>query len=145
MAQVDYDRIYLRDDDGNHFEVQGDQSLDFKLSVSMGDDFASPRCTRPRRPFKHPDASFLPLPSQAPQPRLFVVYGDGEGEELLLRSDFEEAMRLARKDEATLVVEGEPMGWPMSCCKSHSVHRIMQMDPVSVPMRPERTSMPSRL
>lgn len=52
----------------------------------------------PKRPFKHPDASFLPLPEevggkflkspdvkgwflpeiQAPQPRLFVVYGDGE-------------------------------------------------------------------
>lgn len=22
LAQVDYDRIYLRDDDGNHFEAQ---------------------------------------------------------------------------------------------------------------------------
>lgn len=136
LAQVDYDRIYLRDDDGNHFEVKGDQSLDFKLSVSMGDDFASPRCVVPKRPFKHPDASFLPLPEEAPQPRLFVVYGDGEAEELLLRRDFEEAMRLARKDPLTLVVAGEKMGWPMSCCKTHSIHRIMHMDPVSVPVRP---------
>ncbi|CAK9117780.1 unnamed protein product [Durusdinium trenchii] len=136
MAQVDYDRIYLRDDDGNHFEVKGDQSLDFKLSVSMGDDFASPRCVCPQKPFKHPDASFLPLPEQAPQPRLFIVYGDGEAEELLVRRDFEEAIRLARKDPHTLVVEGEKMGWPMSCCKTHSIHRIMHMDPVNVPMRP---------
>eukprot|EP00913_Durusdinium_trenchii_P022640 g21263.t1 len=111
MAQVDYDRIYLRDDDGNHFEVKGDQSLDFKLSVSMGDDFASPRCVCPQKPFKHPDASFLPLPEQAPQPRLFIVYGDGEAEELLVRRDFEEE---------------EGSGWD----------RIMHMDPVNVPMRP---------
>lgn len=136
LAQVDYDRIYLRDDDGNHFEVKGDQSLDFKLSVSMGDDFASPRCVVPQKPFKHPDASFLPLPEEAPQPRLFVVWGDGEAEELLLRRDYEEAMRLARKDPNTLVVEGERMAWPMSCCKSHSIHRIMHMDPVTVPVRP---------
>ena len=68
--------------------------------MSMGDDFLSPRCKQPFRPFKHPDASFLPLPSEAPKPRLFVVYGDGEAEELLLRSDFEEAMRLARKEDA---------------------------------------------
>lgn len=28
--------------------MKGDQSLDFKLSVSMGDDFASPRCRQRR-------------------------------------------------------------------------------------------------
>ncbi|CAJ1347665.1 unnamed protein product [Effrenium voratum] len=136
VAQVDYDRIFLRDDDGNYFEVQGDQSLDFKLSVSMGDDFASPRCVCPQKPFKHPDASFLPLPEEAPPPRLFVVYGDGEAEELLLPRDVEEALRLAKQDPKALVVEGERMGWPMSCCKTHSIHRIMPMDPVSVPLRP---------
>lgn len=136
VAQVDYDRVYLRDESGNYFEVRGDQSVDFKLVVSMGDDFASPRCVLPQMPFKHPDASFLPLPEEAPPPRLFVVYGDGEAEELLLPRDVEETLRLAKQDPNALVVQGDPMGWPMSRCKTHSIHRILPMDPVSLQLRP---------
>jgi len=136
VAEVDYDRVYLRDESGNYFEVRGDQSVDFKLVVSMGDDFASPRCVHPQMPFKHPDASFLPLPEEAPPPRLFVVYGDGEAEELLLPRDVEETLRLAKQDPHALVVQGDPMGWPMSRCKTHSIHRILPMDPVSLQLRP---------
>jgi len=135
VAHVDMDRITMRDDDGNVFEINGDQTVDFKLSVSMGDDFASPRCTLPKTPFKHPDASFLPLPEEAPPPRLFIIYGDGEAEELLLTRDVKEALRLARNNPDCVVTEDEPMGWPMNACKSHTIHRILPLEPANVPMR----------
>eukprot|EP00930_Biecheleria_cincta_P042054 TRINITY_DN28926_c0_g2_i1.p1 TRINITY_DN28926_c0_g2~~TRINITY_DN28926_c0_g2_i1.p1 ORF type:complete len:1643 (+),score=351.39 TRINITY_DN28926_c0_g2_i1:129-5057(+) len=136
VAQVDWDRAKIRDDDGNYFELRGDQTVDFKLSVSMGDDFASPRCTVPNKPFHHPDISFLPLPEEAPTPRLFVVYGDGEAEELISSKNVEELLRLARQDPNSLVIEGEQLGWPMNRCKAHTIHRILPMDPVRLPMTP---------
>lgn len=136
VAQVDWDRVKLRDHDANYFEVRGDQTVDMKLSVSMGDDFPSPRCTEPNKPFRHPDASFLPLPEEAPAPRLFVVYGDGEAEELLSARNVNESLRLARQDSNCLVIEGEHLGWPMNRCRAHSIHRILPMDPPRLPLTP---------
>eukprot|EP00933_Yihiella_yeosuensis_P046918 TRINITY_DN4253_c0_g3_i1.p1 TRINITY_DN4253_c0_g3~~TRINITY_DN4253_c0_g3_i1.p1 ORF type:complete len:797 (+),score=205.33 TRINITY_DN4253_c0_g3_i1:341-2392(+) len=134
VANCGADSIMMRDDDGNAFEVRGDQTLDFKLAVSMGDDFMSPRCSVPKKPFKHPDSSFLPLPNDAPPPRLFVVYGDGEAEELLLTRDAHEALRLAQNSDA--LVETDRLRWPMQGCETHTIHRIAALDPVDTRMRP---------
>lgn len=134
LANIEADKICMRDNDGNSFEVRGDQTVDFTLAVSMGDDFMSPRCILPKQPYKHPDASFLPLPEDAPAPRLFVVYGDGEAEELHVPRDVAEALRLARKDPNAFV-EQEKLKWPMEGCSCHSIHRTASLDPVDLPMR----------
>merc|ERR1719272_2773247 len=126
----------LADEDGNLFEVHGDQSVDARLAVSMGDQVDSPRCTKPGVPFRHPHAAFLPLPEDAPEPRLFVVYGDGEAEELLLTRDAQEAIRLAKLNPECVVVEGEQLGPPMESCSCHTIFRAASSDQVSVPPLP---------
>jgi len=133
-AHLDEDRISIRDKAQNLFEVFGDQTVKVKLSVSMGDDFASPRCTKPGQPYKHPDADFLPIPERAPEPRLFAVYGDGDAEELLLTRDAHEIISLAKADEHTTVLE-ERMGPPMEVCRSHTLLRAASSEPSTVPMR----------
>ncbi|CAE8677323.1 unnamed protein product, partial [Polarella glacialis] len=72
----------------------------------------------------------------APPPRLFVVFGDGEAEELLFSRDAQEALRLAQKDPDSIVYEGERLSWPMDGCLCHTMHRIAPMDPVHVRLRP---------
>jgi hypothetical protein len=134
-AHLDEDRISIRDRSQNLFEVLGDQTVRVKLAVSMGDDFKSPRCTKPGQPYKHPDAEFLPVPERAPEPRLFAVYGDGDAEELLLTRDAHELLRLARADEQTTVLE-ERMGPPMEVCRSHTLLRAASSEPATVPLRP---------
>jgi len=130
------DMICLADEDGNFFEMRGDQSADGKLADSMGDKCKSPRCTKPSMPFRHPHAGSLPLPEDVPQPRLFVVYGDGEAEELLATRNAREALRLAKLDPECVVVEGEQLGPPMDACICHTIFRTASSDAVSVPPLP---------
>jgi len=126
--------IRMSDEDGNSFEISRDQSVDCKLAVSMGDEYKSPRCHKPNTPYLHPHASFLPLPEEVPDPRLFVVYGDGEAEELMITRDAEEAIRLAKLDPGHCCVsEGEKLGPPMSSCMCHTIFRTSSSDSVSLP------------
>jgi len=133
-ARVDEDRLAVRDRDGNTFEVRGDQAADFQLAVSMGDDFPSPRCTAPGLPFRHPDASYLPLPEEAPPPRLFVIHGDGEAEELLPAGEVEEVLRQVVEDPSAVVLQGEPMGPPLEACRCHTVLRAATLGPATSPL-----------
>uniref|UniRef100_A0A7S4Q9M4 Uncharacterized protein n=1 Tax=Alexandrium monilatum TaxID=311494 RepID=A0A7S4Q9M4_9DINO len=121
VAQLDGDLIHLRDSSGNAFEVRGEQSVGFRLAVSMGDDFPSPRCGAPGRPQGHPDAKYLPLPEEAPAPRLFAVSGSGDAEELLSEREAREALRLAGEDAEAVVLRGEPLGEPSAGCLCHSI------------------------
>jgi len=130
------DVICLADADGNFFEVRGDQSVDIKLANSMGATCTSPRCTKPSTPFRHPNDASLPLPEDVCEPRLFVVYGDGEAEELLLSRDARETLRLAKLDPECVVVEGEQLGPPMDTCICHTIFRAASSDAVSVPPLP---------
>jgi hypothetical protein len=128
--------IKLGDEDGNFYEVHGDQTVDCKLAVSMGDAYQSPRCSKQGLPYRHPHAAFLPLPEDVPDPRLLVVYGDGEAEELLLTRDAEEALRLAKQDAECCVVENERLAPPMTGCACHTIFRTTSSDSVSVPPLP---------
>merc|ERR1719198_706601 len=102
----------------------------------MGDGVASPRCVRANEAFKHAHADFLPLPEDVPEPRLFVVYGDGEAEELLLTRNAVELLRLSKQDPECVVVEGEQLGPPMDTCTAHTIFRAASSDAVSVPANP---------
>eukprot|EP00927_Polykrikos_kofoidii_P077950 TRINITY_DN74830_c0_g1_i1.p1 TRINITY_DN74830_c0_g1~~TRINITY_DN74830_c0_g1_i1.p1 ORF type:complete len:1500 (+),score=349.88 TRINITY_DN74830_c0_g1_i1:71-4570(+) len=128
-ARVDKDTLGITDRDGNSFTVHGDQTVRVQLSGSRGDDFASPRCVMPGLPYKHPDAEFLPLPESPLEPLLFVVYGDGEAEEVMPTREAREALRLASLDQHTVIVE-EQMGAPMEMCRCHTILR-------SVPAKPQ--------
>eukprot|EP00928_Gymnodinium_smaydae_P016927 TRINITY_DN16425_c0_g2_i1.p1 TRINITY_DN16425_c0_g2~~TRINITY_DN16425_c0_g2_i1.p1 ORF type:complete len:1634 (+),score=303.63 TRINITY_DN16425_c0_g2_i1:693-4904(+) len=134
-AYLDEDKISIRDRDGNQFDAHGDQTVQVKLAVSMGDDFQSPRCREPGKAYKHPHAEFLPVPERAPDPRLFVVYGDGDAEELLLTRDALEVLRLAEADADTLVLQ-ERMGPPMEVCRCHTLQRAATADQASGRLEP---------
>merc|ERR1719159_1461475 len=140
VARCDQNCIDMTDPEGNYFKLKGDQSLSFTLAVSMGDELESPRCTEPGVPYKHPHVSFLPLPEDVPPPRLLVVYGDGEAEELVLPRDVQEAMRTASADKNAVVLKDEQLGAPMENCKCHTIFKTansdaarLTVDPVDLP------------
>lgn len=133
-AYVDGERLNMKDRDGNSFEVRGgDQSVDCKLAVSKRDECPSPRCSKPQQPYQHPDAKLLPLPQNAPPPRLFIVYGDGEAEELCLTREAREVLRVAKEDPEACVTEDERMSRPMESCQCHTIYKTVTLDPVRVP------------
>merc|ERR1719265_1766318 len=96
VARVDHSVVSLHDG-GNIFEVHGNQTLTCTLPVNLSDP-PSPRCKEPGKAYFHPDAESLQLPEVAPDPRLFVIYGDGEAEELVTARTREEILRSARDD-----------------------------------------------
>lgn len=136
-ARVDQSILSLHDSDENVFEVHGNQTLKCTLPVDIGEDTPSPRCRVPGKAYVHPGAEHLQLPSVAPDPRLFVIYGDGEAEELVTARLGDEILRSARHDPATVLNFGEPMGRPMETCKCHTILRTALLGPghvVSPPM-----------
>lgn len=120
LARCDENLLSLTDLEGNHFSLRGNAGLTFNLAVSMGDELKSPRCERSLVPYKHPDASFLPLPEGCPPPRLFVVYGGGDGEELMVARHVDDAIRTS-KEEGAVVTENEALGPPMIGCQAHTI------------------------
>ena len=79
-------KVQLIDDERNAFVLSGDQEVEFKLAVSMRDEsekLTDPSCSNSMQQYLHPDASFLQVPATSPEPRLFIVYNDGEAEEVL--------------------------------------------------------------
>lgn len=111
----------------------------------MGTEIVSPRCEKACTLYPHPDAEFLPLPDSAPPPRLFVVYGDGEAEELLPARVVRDALNLAAADENAQVVDPEPMGHPMEGCVCHTIFRQVPLDPISVPPEQQAPHIPPAL
>lgn len=130
------DMMCFSDAEGDFFEVRGDQTVDGKVADSSGDKCKSPRCKKSGTPAQHPQAASLPLPEDVPEPRLFVVYGDGEAEELLITRNAAESLRLAKLDPECVVVEGEHLGPPMDACLCHTIFRSATSDAVSVPPLP---------
>lgn len=120
--------IEMTDNEGNSFRLGGDQCLTFKLAVSMGDELKEPKCIEAGVPYKHPDIAFLPLPEDVPPPRLLVVYGDGEAEELALPRVVHETIRTSKADDGAVVLENEPMGPPMENCKCHTIFKAASSD-----------------
>jgi len=140
VAHCHSNELRLDDSEGNNFIVRGDNTLQVELAVSISgeEETASPRCEQSMVPYKHPDSAFLPLPTATPEPRLFVVYGDGEGEEILSPGTVAEIMRMARSDANTAVVDGDPLGTPMLGCSSHTIFTETSSCTPAVPVSPLR-------
>jgi hypothetical protein len=128
VAKCDQNCIEMTDPEGNYFRLGGDQCLSFMLAVSMGDELREPKCIEAGVPYKHPDIAFLPLPEDVPPPRLLVVYGDGEAEELVMPRVVQEAIRTAKADDGAVVLENEQMGPPMENCKCHTIFKASSSD-----------------
>jgi len=121
-AECARDVITTMDDEGNAFEISS-SAVDIKLAVSISGDeqLPSPRCENPKKPYLHPDAGFLPLPTAFPEPRLFVVYGDGRAEELLSEQTALDIIRSSQNDQRNSVEVTELQ--PPSCgVRAHTLH-----------------------
>merc|ERR1719408_232493 len=103
----------MLDPEGQEFVLLGDQTLSVngirparpETQVRPG----SPRCYMPGIAYRVPGMEDEPAPSCALAPRLFVIYGNGDAEELLAESDALEVLKAARADSQANVVEGEEM------------------------------------
>lgn len=132
LAHCGEGRLFTQDPDGILFEIRGDQTLevtggDIPVSgnVARGMDMVapggSPRCSMPDTAYMALGMEDMPLTSNVPPPRLFVIYGEGDAEELLTESDAAEVLRAARAEPDTVVVEGELMNAPLEVCRCHTI------------------------
>jgi len=135
-ALLDGDKICMRDAEGTEVEVGGDRTVRCKVPGTDPETCRTPRCRVPATAYGCPEVASLPQPEGIMQPRLLVVYGDGEAEELLSVSVARGLLRRAGGDPCAMVAPGEPMGSPMDRCKCHTIYRTVVADPAKVPMEP---------
>lgn len=127
--------IKLIDSERNWFTLDGAQAINFKLAVSMRDDdekVEDPACENAMQQYVHPDASFLPLPGGVPEPRLFVVYNDGEAEEVVCNYQVEEFFAQYNGNEKAVVTRDEPLSHPLVGCKAHTVYEARMSEPTAL-------------
>eukprot|EP00405_Crypthecodinium_cohnii_P035490 CAMPEP_0206534150 /NCGR_PEP_ID=MMETSP0325_2-20121206/5378_1 /ASSEMBLY_ACC=CAM_ASM_000347 /TAXON_ID=2866 /ORGANISM="Crypthecodinium cohnii, Strain Seligo" /LENGTH=1228 /DNA_ID=CAMNT_0054030907 /DNA_START=117 /DNA_END=3803 /DNA_ORIENTATION=+ len=96
----------------------------------------SPRCATGGVGHGIPDLKIAPA-KDVPPPRLFVIYGNGEAEELLEKKDVEPLLEEARAQgeegsDALRLVEGPPL----TGCSSYTIFRQRQPDTCVVPSVP---------
>lgn len=113
------------------FTLHIDQSLDVpeprQLSTSS-QELYSPRCPTTGMGYRWPGTEFS-APRSAPPPRLFVIYGDGEAEELLEASVVQKLLADFNDNPGAMVVEGPDMAE----CKAHTIFETKLPDAPIVP------------
>jgi len=126
VAQCAEAKLSLRDPNGQEFVLLGDQTLS---NVGVGHSWASgaageptsPRCFMPAVAYRIPGLEEAAPPADALPPRLFIIYGNGEAEELISESDGLEALQVAKSDPQATVIEGEVMPPPLEGCRCHTI------------------------
>uniref|UniRef100_A0A0G4FL63 Uncharacterized protein n=1 Tax=Chromera velia CCMP2878 TaxID=1169474 RepID=A0A0G4FL63_9ALVE len=126
------------DSDRSSYALRGDGQVDLVLGVAVSLEAPpSPRCAVPRFPYRHADAKFLPLPEMAPEPRLFVLYGDsGEAEEIITAGRAAELLTQARNAERTTVQDPKPLEHPFEGCTSHAILHSSSSAVPALPLPP---------
>ncbi|CAD7930868.1 unnamed protein product [Amoebophrya sp. A25] len=121
----------LMDKERNKFCLNGDQTVDFQLAVSMSEDgkFEEPKCAKPLQQYCHPEAAFLPVPPTAPPPRLFVIYADGEAEELVEKKNVDEAFFAVKDIDEVVCVRDEALQYPLEGCRSNTIYKSLPTMP----------------
>ncbi|CAD7948053.1 unnamed protein product [Amoebophrya sp. A120] len=127
--------LKLMDRERNKFYLKSDQTVDFQLAVSMNEDgtFEQPKCEVAMKQYCHPDAAFLPVPPTCPAARLFVVYSDGEAEELVERASVDSAFNAVKDDDAAVCVRDEKLTYPLDGCRSNTIYRLVPAMPRCLP------------
>jgi len=143
-------KLCLRDTKGTDFVLRGDQSLVINGSFrSMpGDEDAppqSPRCLTQGQAYRLPGAESFFQPEVVPPPRLFVVYGSGEAEELLSKADAEALVQAAEEDSLAQDLRQTLSVLQTESITSHTILRSKFTDSTSVPMAPSSVPLPEGL
>jgi len=120
-------RLCLRDLEGQEFVLLGDQTLSV-VGASPGPEPSSPRCHLPVVAYAIPGMEEAPPPAEALPPRLFVIYGTGDAEEVIAGSDAIQALQAADADPQATVVKGEVMASPLEGCRCHSIFLTKVLD-----------------
>jgi hypothetical protein len=135
VAQCSDGSLTLQDPEGQQFVLTGDQRL--CAAPDQESEPGSPRCLVPDQAYKVPGLEELPPPEEALPPRLFVVYGNGDAEELIAEADAVHILNTAKADEQATVVEGEVMEKPLEGCRCHTIFSTQRLhgyvDPIAEP------------
>jgi len=135
MAFCHEDSLRL-DDSGVIYELRGDQTVNLP---SEDEGLRSPRCLVSEKASMALGAERHVVPEKPPTPRLFVVYGDGEAEELLASEAAGGLLEAAEADPLASVMEEtlEPKAdgeAGLVGCTSHTIFRKKFPDtPVTPP------------
>jgi len=123
---LEENRLLYSDEKGFRVEVSGQSEV--SLSVpGMPLTAEAPACIEPMKGYCLQEARALPPPETYRPARLFVIYNNGEAEELLQEQVVRDCLKRAEEDPANSVFRGQAMGSPMDCCKCHSIYRIVSV------------------
>jgi hypothetical protein len=129
IASCDKNLLCLQDDNGDTYEIHGDQTLSLpSLAEKLETDVKSPRCLATGSACIAIGAKELTLPAEVPKPRLIVVYGDGEAEELLEWDAVKAELAHASNDPLSTLVENQPASEVCEGCVCHTIFRTRQPD-----------------
>jgi len=123
--------LSLQDDDRQQYVLRCDQTL--AVTMEGNDAPRSPRCTLPEQAYSSLGTEERPSPQQALPPRLFVVYGNGDAEELLSDTAALEILNTAKADPQSNVIEGEVMDAPLEGCRCHTIFATKALDGCAKP------------
>ncbi|CEM12924.1 unnamed protein product [Vitrella brassicaformis CCMP3155] len=137
VAHCDENLVRIEDAERNKFTLIGDGSSNVELAVAISGEPSSPRCRVPNTPYCHPDRTFLPLPPEAPRPRLFVVYGQtGEADELLHEKEAGNVLQKAADNPEMIVPPARDLDAPFEGCRLHTIYHYACAKGPRQPMQP---------
>jgi len=113
----------------DQFKLSSDQTLEAQAEEG---GTGEPRCERGNKAYPVPELDAA-LEDTPPPPRLFIVHGNGEAEELLPAAQAEEILQVAQDDPMCIVVGNEPLADHLPNCKSHTIFRTRMPDSLAVP------------
>merc|ERR1712187_238648 len=150
VAHCDTNSLTLRDQDGDDYELCGDQTLNtvsLVAKVSEDGTLPSPRCLVTNQAHMARGADILEIPEQAPAPRLFIIHGHGGAEELLTSERAELMLETARNDPLAKVVGDQPLHESSATGDNRISHTIFQkrLPDVPIPAPPAMTALPEGL
>eukprot|EP00930_Biecheleria_cincta_P044938 TRINITY_DN30967_c0_g1_i1.p1 TRINITY_DN30967_c0_g1~~TRINITY_DN30967_c0_g1_i1.p1 ORF type:complete len:1572 (+),score=357.35 TRINITY_DN30967_c0_g1_i1:89-4804(+) len=124
--------LAVGESDGDAFVIDGNQKLTTPTLPGGVDAPLSPRCIKGNKAYCLPveDAT---LPEPVPPPRLFVVHGNGDAEEVLPAARAHELLQAAQDDPLATVVGPQPLADHLAKCQSHTIFKMRLPDSVAVP------------
>lgn len=125
-------RILVSDALGGEFELLWDQTILTRPAEGFIQP-PSPRCAAAGKAYGAPNLSGTAPPADYLEPRLFLVYGNGEAEELLRAAEANAVLEAAEANSAVFMVRDQALEPQMPGCKSHTIFQWRQPESTPVP------------
>jgi hypothetical protein len=124
--------LAVGESEGDAFVISENQKLTTPTLPGDVDGPPSPRCIKGNKAYSLLDGNAT-LPEPVLQPRLFVVHGNGDAEEVLPAARAHELLQAAQDDPLAMVVGPQPLADHLAKCQSHTIFKMRLPDSVAVP------------